>query len=142
MRTERTLKTLRAYTRACAGERTKRMLGPFGPQRAAIEALLASFEGSKLIRIVPAEGRGETDMQNEDTVTIRYYTAIRRAEKAILVKFDDASEHWIPRRRSSADRRSRNVPDQGDLVLSQWFADNANLFDTGKAAASGFPLSR
>ncbi len=106
-------------------------------ERDFITTMLDTFEGSKFIGMLPAGngGQGDQIMENE-TVLIQHTTATRETDKAILVKFEDSSEHWIPKSQLQPGSEVRQRGDQGDVVVSQWFADNSKLFKAGGAPRS------
>ena len=104
-------------------------------QRDFIVRVLDTFEGSNFIGMLPAMGRekGVRTMEKE-IVTIRNTAAVRETERALLVRFDDASEHWIPRSQIQPGSEIAGIDDTGNLIVSQWFADNSNLFGNGRPA--------
>jgi hypothetical protein len=100
-----------------------------------IVRVLDTFQGSKFIGVLPAVKRDEgVRIMDNETVLIQHTTATRETDKAILVKFADGSEHWIPKSQLQPGSEVRARGDEGDVVISQWFADNSNLFGKGKPA--------
>lgn len=100
-----------------------------------IVRVLDAFQGSKFIGILPAVKRDEgVGTMEKETVTIRSCAATRETDKAVLVVFESGTEHWIPKSQLQPGSEVRARGDQGDVVVSQWFADNSNLFGNGRPA--------
>lgn len=62
----------------------------------------------------------------EDKVTIRDVKVIKATDKALLVKIED-EEVWIPQSQIDDDSEVYKAGDEGDLVISQWIADQKGI---------------
>jgi len=51
----------------------------------------------------------------------------KETDNAILIHFDDGEEHWIPKSQISADSEVFEAYTKGDLIVYQWFAEQAEL---------------
>jgi hypothetical protein len=70
---------------------------------------------------------------NTENVVIEACTAVRATNKALCVKFADGVERWIPKSQVAASSQVQGAGSRGNLVVSQWWADNAKVFATGAA---------
>lgn len=52
---------------------------------------------------------------------------IRATPKALLVRFDDGEEHWIPQSQIDDDSEVYKEDTEGTLIISEWFAEKENL---------------
>ena len=64
---------------------------------------------------------------NTENVVIEGCTAVRATNKALCVKFADGVERWIPKPQMAASSQVQGAGSRGNLVVSQWWADNAKL---------------
>ena len=64
---------------------------------------------------------------NTENVVIEGCTAVRATNKALCVKFADGVERWIPKSQMAASSQVQGAGSRGNLVVSQWWADNAKL---------------
>jgi hypothetical protein len=65
-------------------------------------------------------------MPNDAGVKVGYAKVIRTTEKAILVDLD-GEERWVPQSCVHADSEVWKEGQEGELVLTRWFADKEGL---------------
>jgi len=53
--------------------------------------------------------------------------AIRETDRALLVRFPDSRELWIPKSQISQDSDLKEEDDEGTLVVSRWIAEQKEL---------------
>lgn len=59
-------------------------------------------------------------------VTFNDVEAIRETEKAVLCLWDD-EEHWVPKSQIAENSDVHDEGDQGDLVVTEWWAIQAKV---------------
>lgn len=62
----------------------------------------------------------------ESKVRFKDAKALRGTDKAILVRIEE-EEHWIPRSQIDDDSEVYEAGHEGELVVSQWIADEKGL---------------
>ncbi len=61
--------------------------------------------------------------ERKDIVSFEGVTALKRSAKAILCKFEDDTERWVPFSQLSRESDVKDVGDTGELVVNKWIAD-------------------
>lgn len=62
-----------------------------------------------------------------DTVTIERVKAVRETAAALLVRFDDGAEEWIPKSHIDDDSEVYKASTEGKLVVTAWIAEQKGL---------------
>lgn len=70
-------------------------------------------------------------------VTFPRCYVIGKTEKALLVLFEDASQHWIPLSQIDESCKLAHRGDEGDLVISTWIAEQKGLLGPSPTAHVG-----
>lgn len=58
--------------------------------------------------------------------------AIKQTELALLVRFDDKRELWVPQSQIHDDSEVYAVGDTGKLVVARWWAEREGLDEAGE----------
>lgn len=61
-----------------------------------------------------------------DYITIPDVSAVHETEKALLVEIE-GDQYWVPKSQISDDSEVFEDGNEGDLVVSEWFADKNDL---------------
>ena len=51
---------------------------------------------------------------------------IRATDRAVLIKFDDGNEDWIPRTQISTESEVYDKGTEGTVVITKWLAEQRN----------------
>lgn len=52
---------------------------------------------------------------------------VRETQKAVLVRLDDGSEHWVPKSQIHEDSEVYASGTDGTLIVSRWWAEKEGL---------------
>lgn len=61
----------------------------------------------------------------DDRVEVPDTKAIGETEKALLIRFDDGEEEWVPKSQVTDDSEVWERGHEGKLVVTFWWADKA-----------------
>lgn len=62
-----------------------------------------------------------------DKVSIDDVVVVRETPKALLVRFDDGEERWIPQSQVDDDSEVYKDGDEGTIIISEWWASKEGI---------------